>query len=171
MFSGLLFSFLISNAQKEAPRTWVKKIPVVYDSIPINKERQNLLSASRATAKKERKNILLFSAGAKNTKELEALYIGMLEKKEVYKVNSSAVVSKYIGETEKNLDKIFADAVTGNWILFFDESDALFSSEKQPESRVNYIQKLAQAKNVLTIFWCEEDCLKWLKNSRYVLVQ
>ncbi len=38
----------------------------------------------------------------------------------------SAVVSKYIGETEKNLFKIFERASNGNWILFFDEADALF---------------------------------------------
>jgi SpoVK/Ycf46/Vps4 family AAA+-type ATPase len=36
------------------------------------------------------------------------------------------VLSKYIGETEKNLAKIFAEAETGNAILFFDEADALF---------------------------------------------
>jgi SpoVK/Ycf46/Vps4 family AAA+-type ATPase len=36
------------------------------------------------------------------------------------------VVSKYIGETEKNLENLFAKAETKNWILFFDEADALF---------------------------------------------
>jgi SpoVK/Ycf46/Vps4 family AAA+-type ATPase len=37
----------------------------------------------------------------------------------------SGVVSKYIGETEKNLERVFAAATTGNAILFFDEADAL----------------------------------------------
>ena len=36
------------------------------------------------------------------------------------------VISKYIGETEKNLEKVFAKAEHKNWILFFDEADALF---------------------------------------------
>ncbi len=36
------------------------------------------------------------------------------------------VVSKYIGETEKNLENLFAKAEAKNWILFFDEADALF---------------------------------------------
>jgi SpoVK/Ycf46/Vps4 family AAA+-type ATPase len=36
------------------------------------------------------------------------------------------VVSKYIGETEKNLEKVFVKAENKNWILFFDEADALF---------------------------------------------
>ncbi|MBD2563981.1 ATP-binding protein [Nostoc linckia FACHB-391] len=45
---------------------------------------------------------------------------------DVYKIDLSMIVSKYIGETEKNLAKIFDMAEYKNWILFFDEADALF---------------------------------------------
>jgi SpoVK/Ycf46/Vps4 family AAA+-type ATPase len=45
---------------------------------------------------------------------------------DLYKVDLSSVVNKYIGETEKNLAKIFHEAETSNAILFFDEADALF---------------------------------------------
>ena len=45
---------------------------------------------------------------------------------DLYKIDLSSVVSKYIGETEKNLAKIFHEAETSNAILFFDEADALF---------------------------------------------
>ena len=45
---------------------------------------------------------------------------------DLYKIDLSGVVSKYIGETEKNLERIFAAAETANAILFFDEADALF---------------------------------------------
>ena len=45
---------------------------------------------------------------------------------ELYRVDLATVVSKYIGETEKNLDRIFAAAEGSNAILFFDEADALF---------------------------------------------
>ena len=45
---------------------------------------------------------------------------------ELYKIDLSQVVSKYIGETEKNMDRLFTDARAGNAILFFDECDALF---------------------------------------------
>ena len=45
---------------------------------------------------------------------------------DVYKTDLSQVVSKYIGETEKNLDRLFTEARAGNAILFFDECDALF---------------------------------------------
>ena len=43
-----------------------------------------------------------------------------------YRVNLSNVVSKYIGETEKNLDRVFSAAEQKNSLLFFDEADALF---------------------------------------------
>ena len=44
----------------------------------------------------------------------------------VYRADLSRVVSKYIGETEKNLDRLFADAERAGAVLFFDEADALF---------------------------------------------
>ena len=42
---------------------------------------------------------------------------------DLYKVSLSTVISKYIGETEKNLDKVFEAATNSNLILFFDEAD------------------------------------------------
>jgi len=50
---------------------------------------------------------------------------------DLYKIDLSQVVSKYIGETEKNLDKIFTEAETSNAILFFDEADALFGKRSE----------------------------------------
>ena len=50
---------------------------------------------------------------------------------DLYKVDLSGVVSKYIGETEKNLSRIFAEAQHTNAILFFDEADALFGKRTQ----------------------------------------
>jgi AAA+ superfamily predicted ATPase len=52
--------------------------------------------------------------------------IGKLTGLEVYRVDLSIVVSKWVGETEKNLGAIFDLAQTREWILFFDEADALF---------------------------------------------
>ncbi|MCP4361654.1 MAG: ATP-binding protein [Chloroflexi bacterium] len=50
---------------------------------------------------------------------------------DLYKVDLSTVVSKYIGETEKNLDRIFTEAATSNAILFFDEADAIFGKRSE----------------------------------------
>jgi ATP-dependent 26S proteasome regulatory subunit len=45
---------------------------------------------------------------------------------DVYRIDLSSMVSKYIGETEKNLERVFSEAESSNAILFFDEADALF---------------------------------------------
>ena len=50
---------------------------------------------------------------------------------DLYKIDLSTMVSKYIGETEKNLSRIFAEARTSNAILFFDEADALFGKRTE----------------------------------------
>ncbi|HEX6293485.1 MAG TPA: ATP-binding protein [Herpetosiphonaceae bacterium] len=50
---------------------------------------------------------------------------------ELYKIDLSTVISKYIGETEKNLDRIFNAAREANAILFFDEADALFGKRSE----------------------------------------
>jgi SpoVK/Ycf46/Vps4 family AAA+-type ATPase len=50
---------------------------------------------------------------------------------DLYKIDLSGVVSKYIGETEKNLERIFQAAHSGNAILFFDEADALFGKRSE----------------------------------------
>ncbi|OLY94232.1 ATPase family associated with various cellular activities (AAA) [Cnuella takakiae] len=52
--------------------------------------------------------------------------LGSRLNKRVYRIDLSQVVSKYIGETEKNLSRIFDAAESRGWILFFDEGDALF---------------------------------------------
>lgn len=50
---------------------------------------------------------------------------------DLYKIDLSSIVSKYIGETEKNLSKIFNEAEQSNAILFFDEADALFGKRSE----------------------------------------
>lgn len=50
---------------------------------------------------------------------------------EMYKINISQIVSKYIGETEKNLQAVFTEAKRSNCVLFFDECDALFGKRSE----------------------------------------
>lgn len=68
----------------------------------------------------------LFYGAPGTGKTLTAGLFGKLANVDVYRVDLSMVISKYIGETEKNLEKVFAKAEHKNWILFFDEADALF---------------------------------------------
>lgn len=64
-------------------------------------------------------------------KTLTATLLGTEVGVDVYRIDLSMVVSKYIGETEKNLAKVFDQAQNQNWILFFDEADALFGQRTQ----------------------------------------
>lgn len=59
-------------------------------------------------------------------KTLAATLLGKKNEMDVYRIDLSMIVSKYIGETEKNLAKVFDLAENRSWILFFDEADALF---------------------------------------------
>jgi len=68
----------------------------------------------------------LFHGPPGTGKTLTAALLGKLYQLDVYRVDLSMVISKYIGETEKNLEKVFKKAENKNWILFFDEADALF---------------------------------------------
>jgi hypothetical protein len=64
-------------------------------------------------------------------KTMTACLLGKSTGHDVYRVDLSAVVSKYIGETEKNLSRIFDMAENKKWILFFDEADALFGKRSE----------------------------------------
>jgi SpoVK/Ycf46/Vps4 family AAA+-type ATPase len=64
-------------------------------------------------------------------KTLTASLLGQRLGSEVFRVDLSMIVSKYIGETEKNLAGLFDRAEHKNWILFFDEADALFGKRSQ----------------------------------------
>jgi hypothetical protein len=67
-------------------------------------------------------------------KTLTASLLGKQMNMDVYRIDLSQVVSKYIGETEKNMGSLFDQAENKNWILFFDEADALFGSRTATSS-------------------------------------
>ena len=80
-------------------------------------------------------------------KTFTASLLGKVTGREVYRIDLSMVVSKYIGETEKNLKVVFDKAQSRDWILFFDEADALFgkrtdvsdSKDRYANQEVSYL--------------------------------
>jgi SpoVK/Ycf46/Vps4 family AAA+-type ATPase len=74
---------------------------------------------------------ILFAGPSGTGKTMAADIIAGELRLDLYKIDLSTVVSKYIGETEKNLSRIFAEAETSNAILFFDEADALFGRRSE----------------------------------------
>lgn len=77
---------------------------------------------------------VLFYGPPGTGKTLTAALIGKEFGKDVYRIDLSQIVSKYIGETEKNLNKIFDRAQHRDWLLFFDEADALFGKRTSVQS-------------------------------------
>ena len=73
----------------------------------------------------------LFAGSSGTGKTMTAEVLAHELELDLYKVDLSGIVSKYIGETEKNLDRIFAAARSSNAILFFDEADALFGKRSE----------------------------------------
>ncbi len=92
-------------------------------------------------------------------KTLTASLLGNITGKPVYRIDLSMVVSKYIGETEKNLEQLFARAEDKGWILFFDEADAIFGKrtgirdahDKYANQEVSYMLQRIEDYNGLVI--------------------
>lgn len=70
-------------------------------------------------------------------KSLTATLLGKMLQRDVYRVDLSAIISKYIGETEENIRKLLTKSEDKGYILFFDEGDALFGSRTQDVKNSN----------------------------------
>ena len=92
-------------------------------------------------------------------KTLTATLLGKHTGKDVFRIDLSRVVSKYIGETEKNLSMLFEKAEHKEWILFFDEADALFGKrtdvrdahDRFANQEVSYLLQRIEGYNGLVI--------------------
>ncbi|MDO8937587.1 MAG: ATP-binding protein [Methylicorpusculum sp.] len=92
-------------------------------------------------------------------KTLTATLLGKQTGKAVFRIDLSRVVSKYIGETEKNLSRLFDKAENKDWILFFDEADALFGKrteirdahDKYANQEVAYLLQRIESYNGLVV--------------------
>jgi AAA+ superfamily predicted ATPase len=101
----------------------------------------------------------LFHGPPGTGKTLTATLLGKQTGKDVFRIDLSRVVSKYIGETEKNLSSLFDKAEHKDWILFFDEADALFGKrtdirdahDKYANQEVAYLLQRIEGYNGLVI--------------------
>lgn len=102
---------------------------------------------------------VLFHGPPGTGKTLTATLLGKSTQRDVFKIDLSMVVSKYIGETEKNLARLFDKAQNKDWILFFDEADALFGKrtsvrdahDKYANQEVSYLLQRIETYPGLTI--------------------
>jgi hypothetical protein len=75
--------------------------------------------------------VVLFSGASGTGKTMAAGILARNLELDLYRIDLAQVVSKYIGETEKNLGRIFDAAQSANAVLFFDEADALFGKRSE----------------------------------------
>lgn len=102
---------------------------------------------------------VLFYGPPGTGKTLTAALLGKSTGREVYRVDLSLVVSKYIGETEKNLAGLFNKAEHKDWVLFFDEADALFGKrtgvrdahDRYANQEISYLLQRVETYNGLVI--------------------
>jgi len=102
---------------------------------------------------------MLFAGPPGTGKTMGAEVIARELRLDLYKIDLSTVVSKYIGETEKNLERIFQEAETSNAILFFDEADSLFgkrsevrdSHDRYANIEISYLLQRMEAYDGVTI--------------------
>ena len=122
----------------------------------------------------------LFAGSSGTGKTLAAEVIGNELELDVYRVDLSAVVSKYIGETEKNLARVFDAAEGSGVILLFDEADALFgkrtevkdSHDRHANVEIGYLLQRLEAYRGLAILTTNlrEDLDKaFLRRLRFIL--
>lgn len=127
----------------------------------VSKKKLAILKAWLIQENKPQKSFicLLYGAGKKHHFQF-AQELAKQTDKEIMAINLSEIVSKYIGETEKNLTKLFKKVENKNWILFFDEADALFgkrteitdSNDKYANQEVSYfLEKFSKYKGLILI--------------------
>jgi hypothetical protein len=104
--------------QIEEIKTWVELGNTMLDELDL---RHKIKPGYRS----------LFFGPPGTGKSFTAALLGKHTGLDVYRIDLSLIISKYIGETEKNLTKIFDRAENKKWILFFDEADALFGKRTQ----------------------------------------
>jgi len=121
-------------------------------------------SKKEKVSRKSKGYSALFYGPAGTGKSMTASLLGNRTGKDVYRVDLSKVISKFIGETEKNLANLFAKAESKDWILFFDEADALFGKrtnvrdahDKYANQEISYLKQRLEKYNGIVIFSTSE---------------
>lgn len=111
----------------ETPITMLKEMVSMVQSRPLVLETWGLgrkLTAGAGVS-------ALFSGPPGTGKTLAAQIMANQLGIDLYRIDLSSVVSKYVGETEKNLERIFSEASESNAILFFDEADSIFGKRSE----------------------------------------
>ena len=143
----------------DIPKVKLSQIHQIEKWIKSNNARK--VNSPRITKRKRGYSALFYGPGTGKT--LTASLLGKYTNRNAYRIDLSMVISKYIGETEKNLAQVFNKADHKGWILFFDEADALFGKrtgvedahDKYANQEVSYLLQRIETYNGIVIIASE----------------
>ena len=111
------------------------ELRATLETIPLAESQKQILSDISTHARECRRGgsvaIVLFAGVDSIGKTNAAKVVARDLKRDLYRVNLDGIISKFIGETEKNLNRLFDAAESAGAILFFDEADALFGKRSE----------------------------------------
>ncbi len=142
----------IGKKQSEPGFAKVIRIPLSLKALPLPENVHIRLDSithefNSSTREKQKPQRILLNHTNNEINQHIPLMLSAQYKKVIYHINLSQLFEKYIGETEKNIERIFEKAENENWILFFDEADALFgkrtnisdSHDKYANQEISYL--------------------------------
>jgi len=150
-----------------------------WQDLPLTKKaKADLTTIKNRRARQGSNYQVLFDGPMRSGQAVVACLLGQAYKKDVYRFEIPKLLSPgYIGETEKNLSKLFDRAVNKQWILFFDEADALFgkrinvrknNAKGYANQEVSYLLQRIEAHPGLVILSCDfEKKLSTLQRKRF----
>lgn len=127
--------------------------PLTWKDLSLHAKTEKKIRELNDLIQQQEKGSHLFYGASGTGKTLTAALLGKQLGREVAVVNLSLMVSKYIGETEKNINPLFKEAEKRGQILFFDEADALFgkrgevrdANDKYANAEVSYLLQRIEA--------------------------
>lgn len=123
---------------------------------------------------------LLLTGSNKKLMDNISRWLAANTKKKIIHINLLALTGKYIGETEKNLDKVFDKAEANKWILFFDEADALFGKRTEvKDAHDKYanqeeawlLQRIERTKGIVFIPCVSADCILEMERLKVIKIE
>ena len=155
------------------------------ETIPLPESQKQILNEITTNARDSRSRsggeaIVLFAGVSPTGTTSAAEVIAGGLKRDLYRVDLSQTVSRYIGETEKNLDRLFNAADAAGAILFFDEAEALFgkrgeikeSQDRYANLEISYLLRRLESFNGLVILTSnhqDDPPEKFRRRIRYVV--
>lgn len=175
----ILFSSCLFKGSQKYPYGQVIRVTakdsLVYLTSSLKNNLSQFLKQSNAGINS---HLLLTKANIESAKNVSR-WLGAQTQKNIYQINLTGLVSNNIAETEKNIDRVFSKAENNNWILFFDEADALFgkrtdiknSHDKYANVEIAYLlQKIENYKGLVLLPCISDNCLPKAGQQKFIQI-